>query len=51
MSDEDFWDFIAFWEFFNPFADKEKGLRCPVCAKELGKKEKIEVLSKEEKNF
>jgi HEAT repeat protein len=24
MNDDDFWDFAAFWEFFNPFNDKKE---------------------------
>ena len=44
-------DFLAFWEFFNPFEDEEKDLECPVCRKEFNKTNKIEVLDKEEKTF
>ncbi len=50
-NNDDFWDFVAFWEFFNPFEDEEKGPECLLCGKEFGKGDKIEVLSKEEKTF
>lgn len=43
MNDSDFWDFAAFWEFFNPFEDEDKTFKCPVCGREFGPNEKVEV--------
>jgi transcription elongation factor Elf1 len=50
MSDEDFWDFVAFWEFFNPFEDEDKSFKCPFCGREIKGDEKVEV-DKERKVF
>jgi predicted RNA-binding Zn-ribbon protein involved in translation (DUF1610 family) len=38
---DEFWDFVAFWEFFNPF-DEEKNFKCPHCGREIEKDEKVE---------
>jgi len=43
MKDDDFWDFAAFWEFFNPFEDEDKTFKCPHCGREIGRDEKVEV--------
>jgi mannitol/fructose-specific phosphotransferase system IIA component (Ntr-type)/DNA-directed RNA polymerase subunit RPC12/RpoP len=45
----DFWDFAAFWEFFNPFDDEEDektDIKCPACNATLNKYEQIEVVDK-----
>lgn len=43
MNDNDFWDFVAFWEFFNPFKDEDKTFKCSACGREIEPDEKVEV--------
>lgn len=44
MSDNsDFWDFVAFWDFFNPFKDENKTFKYPFCGREIERDEKVEV--------
>jgi nitrogen PTS system EIIA component len=51
MLDNGFWDFAAFWEFFNPFddeGDRKTDIKCPVCNANFNKYEHIEVVNKED---
>lgn len=43
MADNDFWDFVAFWEFFNPLKNEDKTFKCPTCGREIGGDDKVEV--------
>ena len=49
MNNDNFWNFVAFWEFFNPF-DEEDTFKCPYCGREIKGDEKVEV-NKERKVF
>ena len=42
MEGDDFWNFVAFWEFFNPFDEKEN-FKCPYCGRKIKGDEKVEV--------
>lgn len=43
MNGDDFWDFVAFWEFFNPFEDEVKTFKCSHCGREIKRDEKVAV--------
>ena len=45
----DFWDFAAFWEFFNPFGEHISIIVCPSCGEEFNEHNDIEVIDKERK--
>jgi len=53
MSNNDgYWDFAAFWEFFNPYDDKDKkSINCPVCGREFDETDEIEMVDIESKVF
>jgi|GEM_PF-1451471 len=55
MNANGFWDFAAFWEFFNPFEDKDKEdkgiIKCPNCGRQFGKDDKIEMVNVQDKVF
>ena len=40
MNDDDFWDFAAFYEFFNPLGEE---FECPSCGRAIKVDEKVEV--------
>jgi nitrogen PTS system EIIA component len=44
-----FWDFVAFWEFFNPFDEDISTIECPSCGEEFNGHDDIEVIDKEQK--
>ena len=48
-NDSDSWDFVVFWEFFNPF-DEEETFKYPYCGREIKRNENVEV-DKERKVF
>lgn len=41
MNNSGFWDFTAFWEFFNPLGDEN--FKCPFCERKIENGEKVEV--------
>ena len=53
-NNDDFWDFAAFWEFFNPFEDEEEKeitIECPLCKAKLGRGVKIKLINEEKMIF
>jgi predicted Zn-ribbon and HTH transcriptional regulator len=50
MLDNGFWDFAAFWEFFNPFEEgKTVIIQCPACHEKFNGHNDIEVVDKKRK--
>ena len=45
---DEFLDFTAFWEFFNPF-DKEDECKCPNCGKLIKGNEKVQWVDRKNK--
>lgn len=50
MKDDDFLDFVAFWEFFNPFNGNEE-YECPYCRRVIKGNDKVIWVDKKKKIF
>lgn len=50
MNDGDFWDFAAFWDFFNSF-DEQAEFECHHCGRVIKGDEKVLWIDKKQKIF